>query len=59
MKKGYKINLLPIDDMFTTEGQRQDDKLERVREIVINELQPFNNLQVKNDEEMKHLCNSI
>lgn len=61
MKKETKINLSPIDDLFTTEEQRQDDKLERVQEIAINELQPFNNhpFQVKNDEEMKHLCDSI
>jgi len=61
MKKETKINLLPIDELFTTEEQRQDDKLERVREVAINELQPFNNhpFQVKNDDEMKHLCDSI
>lgn len=54
MKKDLKINLSPLDDLFTTEEQRQDNKLERVREIAIDELQPFNNhpFQVKNDEEM-------
>lgn len=61
MMKETRINLSPIDDLFTTEEQRQDNKLERVREIAINELQPFNNhpFRVKNDEEMKHLCDSI
>lgn len=36
-------------------------KLERVQEIAICELQPFRNhpFQVKNDEEMKRLCDSI
>jgi ParB family transcriptional regulator, chromosome partitioning protein len=36
-------------------------KLERVQEIAIDELQPFRNhpFQVKNDEEMKRLCDSI
>lgn len=61
MKKDYKINLSPLDELFTTEEQRQDNKLERVREIAIDELKPFNNhpFQVKNDEEMKRLCDSI
>ena len=36
-------------------------KMERVQEIAVNELQPFRNhpFQVKNDEEMKRLCDSI
>lgn len=36
-------------------------KMERVQEIAANELQPFRNhpFQVKNDEEMKRLCDSI
>lgn len=61
MKKDSKINLSPLDELFTTEEQRQDNKLERVQEIAIDELQPFNNhpFQVKNDEEMKRLCDSI
>ncbi len=61
MKKDIKISLSPLDQLFTTEEQRQDDKLERIREIAIDELQPFKNhpFQVKNDEEMKHLCDSI
>lgn len=61
MKKDTKINLSPLDELFTTEEQWQDSKLERVMEIAIDELQPFNNhpFQVKNDEEMKRLCGSI
>lgn len=61
MKKDSKIILSPLDELFTTEEQRQDNKLERVQEIAIDELQPFNNhpFQVKNDEEMKRLCDSI
>jgi len=38
VKKDSEINLLPIDELFTTEDQRQDKKLERVQEIAINEL---------------------
>ncbi len=36
-------------------------KMEHVQEIAANELQPFNNhpFQVKNDDEMKRLCESI
>jgi len=61
MKKDSKINASPLVKMFTTEEQRQDKKLECVQEIAANELQPFNNhpFQVKNDEDMKRLCDSI
>lgn len=65
MKREHEIkissNLSPLDELFTTEEQRQDNKLERVREIAIDELQPFRNhpFQVKNDEEMKRLCDSV
>lgn len=61
MKRDSKINLSTIDELLTTEEQRQDNKLERVWEIAIDELQPFRNhpFQVKNDEEMKRLCDSI
>lgn len=56
-----KLSTKSLDQLFTTEEQRQDDKLERIREIAIDELQPFKNhpFQVKNDEEMKRLCDSI
>lgn len=65
MKRDPKINLSSnlsqLEELFTTEEQRQDNKLERVREIAIDELQPFKNhpFQVKNDEELKRLCDSI
>jgi len=65
VKRDVKINLSSnisrLDELFTTEEQRQENKLEHVREIAINELQPFRNhpFQVKNDEEMKRLCDSI
>lgn len=61
MKRDVKINLPSIDELFTTEEKRQENKLERVREIAINELQPFRNhpFQVKNHEAMKCLCDSI
>lgn len=65
MKKDTKINLSSnlwqLEELFTTEAQRQDNKLERVWEIAIDELQLFKGhpFQVKNDEEMKRLCDSI
>lgn len=57
MKKDSKISLSQPDELFTTEEQRQDNRLELVREIAANEVQPFRNrpFQVKNDEEMKSL----
>ena len=61
MKRDLKISLPSVDELFTTEEQRQEKKLESVQEIAANELQPFRNhpFQVKNDEEMKRLCDSI
>jgi ParB family chromosome partitioning protein len=61
MKKDSKVSLTSLDELFTTEDERQENKLERVKEILIDELQSFKNhpFQVKNDEEMKRLCDSI
>jgi ParB family transcriptional regulator, chromosome partitioning protein len=61
VKKDLKVSLPSVDELFTTEEQRQEKKLESVQEIAANELQPFNNhpFQVKNDEEMTRLCDSI
>lgn len=61
MKRDLKLSLPSVDELFSTEEQRQEKKLESVREIAIDELKPFRNhpFQVKNDDEMKHLCESI
>lgn len=61
MSKKLDLPLTPLDELFTTEEQRQEDKLERVKEIPVSELQPFQNhpFKVLQDDEMDRLCESI
>ena len=50
-----------MDDLFSTQEMRDDAKLERVKEIPLTELYPFRDhpFKIQNDEEMKHLIDSI
>jgi len=61
MSKKPDLPLTSLDDLFSTEEQRQEQKLERVQEIPITELNPFQNhpFKVLRDEEMDKLCRSI
>lgn len=61
MSKKLDLPLTPLDELFTTEEQRQEDKLERVKEIPVTELKPFQNhpFKVLQDDEMDRLCESI
>ena len=36
-----KIHLMSFEDLFTTQAERDDAKLERVREVPVAELHPF------------------
>ena len=60
MKANIK-NLISIDDLFTSEAERQEERKPKVDEIPLNELIPFENhpFQVKDDEEMQELIKSI
>lgn len=61
MNKKLDLPLTSLDELFTTEEQRQQDKLERVQEIPVTELKPFQNhpFKVLQDDEMNRLCESI
>ena len=61
MNNKLQLKMPTLDDIFSTEEQRQDDKLERVQEIEMDKLTPFKNhpFKVNNDAEMNNLCNSI
>lgn len=61
MSKKLDLPLTSLDELFTTEVQRQQDKLERVQEIPVTELKPFQHhpFKVLQDEEMDRLCESI
>ena len=56
-----KIELVSVDDLFSTEEGRQDAKLEKIQEIPLSELHPFRNhpFKVKDDEAMMETADSI
>lgn len=60
-KKGLNVSLQSYDDIFTTEAERQDSKLERVQNIPLEELHPFKNhpFKVVDDEAMLRTVESI
>ena len=60
-KRNTDFTLTKLDDLFTTQEQRDDAKLERVQNIPLCELRPFKGhpFKVQNDEEMKRMIDSI
>lgn len=50
-----------LDDLFSTQAERDDAKLERVKDIPLYELHPFKDhpFKIQNNEEMKRLIESI
>ena len=62
MKSSAKnVTLTSVDDLFTTEEQREDKKREKVRNIPLNELHPFRDhpFKVVDDEKMEETVESI
>ena len=55
------ISLGSVDDLFTTQEMRDEEKLAKIREIPVDEIDPFpkHPYKVKNDEDMKALMESI
>lgn len=60
-KKGVKVSLQSYDDIFSTEEDRQDAKLEKIQQIPLEELHPFKNhpFKVIEDESMLRTVESI
>ena len=60
-QKSVASLLTPLDDLFTTQEERDDRQLERVRNIPLEELHPFKDHPFKNleGEEMDRLTESI
>lgn len=56
-----KIELASASDLFSTEQERQDAKLERVQQIPLTELYPFPDhpFSVRDDDSMKETVESI
>ena len=60
-KRKSDFTLPTLEDLFSTQEERDDAKLERVQNIPLGELYPFKDhpFKVQNDEEMKRLIESI
>ena len=56
-----KINTSSLDELFSTEDERQEENKERVERIPITKIKDFNNhpYHVRTDEDMIHLVESI
>lgn len=58
---GSNINLPSLDNLFSSEQERQDAKLEKIQILPLTELHPFRNhpFQVRDDGEMDKMVDSI
>lgn len=60
-KSDFTLPTNSLDELFSSQEERDDAKLERVKGIPLNELHPFKDhpFKIQNDEEMKRLMESI
>ena len=60
-KRKSDFTLPTLDDLFTTQAERDDARLERVQNIPLDELHPFKNhpFKILNNEEMERMIESI
>lgn len=60
-KRKSDFTLPTLGDLFTTQAERDDARLERVKNIPIDELHPFKNhpFKILNNEEMERMIESI
>ena len=58
---GFNLNLPSLDDLFTTEAEREDAKLEKVVLLPPEDISEFPNhpFQVRMDEAMKEMAQSV
>lgn len=60
-KSDFTLPTTSLDELFSSQEERDDAKLERVKEIPLYELHPFRDhpFKIQNNEEMKHLIESV
>ncbi|HIQ81087.1 MAG TPA: ParB/RepB/Spo0J family partition protein [Candidatus Scatavimonas merdigallinarum] len=60
-KSDFTLPTTSLDELFSSQEERDDAKLERVKEIPLTELHPFkaHPFKIQNDDEMKRLIESI
>ncbi len=58
---GFNLNLPSLDDLFTTEAERADAKLEKVVQLPPEDISEFPNhpFQVRMDDSMKEMAQSV
>ena len=58
---GSNINLPSLDNLFSSEQERQDAKLEKIQILPLTGLHPFRNhpFQVRDDDEMDKMVDSV
>ena len=58
---GSNINLPSLDNLFSSEQERQDAKLEKIQILPLTKLHPFRNhpFQVRDDDEMDKMVDSV
>lgn len=60
-KSDFTLQMNSLDELFSSQEERDDAKLVRVKEIPLTELHPFKDhpFKIQNDDEMKRLMESI
>lgn len=60
-KSDFTLPTTSLDELFSSREERDDAKLERVKDIPLTELHPFKDhpFKIQNDDEMKRLIESI
>ena len=60
-KSDFTLQMNSLDELFSSQEERDDAKLERVKEIPLTDLHPFKDhpFKIQNDDEMKRLMESI
>lgn len=61
MNKLFQLSTKGLDDLFSTQEQRDEEKLAKIREIPIDQIDPFpgHPFKVQDDEDMLQLAQSI
>lgn len=61
VRSSVASKLTSVDDLFTTQAERDEEKLERVVEIPLDEISDFRNhpFKVKQDEAMMEMVESV
>lgn len=57
----YNLELRTLDELFTTQDERDNAKREKITDIPLAELHPFKNhpFRVEEDDELRELARSI